>query len=134
LRTPMKISGLLPLCCIRSRTAQQLSYPVQASMSPPLLLHVFSFCHCCSSARRCSCCARQATSTCTLWLPSLPHSCLALPHHTTMPHLSAEAKHHILLEYSPRSPTHSLSALAARHSIAGGERTVRNWLQRWDGT
>jgi len=51
-----------------------------------------------------------------------------------MPHLSAESKHHILLEYAPRSATHSLAALAARHAIAGGERTLRNWLQRWDGS
>jgi len=51
-----------------------------------------------------------------------------------MPHLTATAKHHILLEYSPRSPTHSLAALAARHGIAGGKSTLSRWLARWDGT
>jgi transposase len=51
-----------------------------------------------------------------------------------MSHLSAEVKHHILLEYSPRSPTHSFSALAARHAIPGGRQTVQQWHARWDGT
>lgn len=51
-----------------------------------------------------------------------------------MPHLSAEAKHHILLEYTPHSPTHGFPALAARHAVAGGARTVQRWLERWDGT
>jgi len=51
-----------------------------------------------------------------------------------MPHLSAEAKHHILLEYSPRSTTHSFEALARRHAIAGGKRTVLRWHARWNGT
>ena len=53
---------------------------------------------------------------------------------SSMPHLSAEAKHPILLEYTPRSPTHSLAALARRHAIQGGDRALRNWLHRWDGT
>lgn len=47
---------------------------------------------------------------------------------------SADAKHAILLEYRPRSQQHSLAALARRHNIAGAERTLHNWLQRWDGT
>ena len=51
-----------------------------------------------------------------------------------MPHLSAEARHHILLEYSPRSSTHSFAALARRHAVTGGARVVRRWHQRWDGT
>jgi transposase len=51
-----------------------------------------------------------------------------------MPHLSAEAKHHILLEYSPRSATHSFAALAARHGVGGGGRTVQRWYSRWDRT
>lgn len=51
-----------------------------------------------------------------------------------MPHLSPEAKHHILLEYAPHSTTHSLAALARRHAVQGGERTLRNWLRRWDGS
>jgi hypothetical protein len=51
-----------------------------------------------------------------------------------MPHLTAAAKHEILLEYSPRSPTHSFAALARRHSIKGGSGTVSRWHARWDGT
>jgi len=51
-----------------------------------------------------------------------------------MSHLSAEAKHAILLEYSPRSRTHSFSALARRHSVSGGSKTVCRWHQRWDGS
>jgi hypothetical protein len=51
-----------------------------------------------------------------------------------MSHLSAEAKHHILLEYAPRSATQSFAALAARHTISGGARTVQRWHERWDGT
>lgn len=51
-----------------------------------------------------------------------------------MAHLNAEAKHHILLEYSPRSPTHSFAALAVRHAIRGGRQTVQQWHARWDGT
>ena len=51
-----------------------------------------------------------------------------------MPHLSAEAKHHILLEYAPHDTTRSLAALAARHAVRGGADVVRRWLRRWDGT
>lgn len=51
-----------------------------------------------------------------------------------MPHLSAEAKHHILLEYSPHSATHGFSALAARHGVRGGARTLQRWHQRWNRT
>lgn len=53
---------------------------------------------------------------------------------TNMKQLTVEAKHTILLEYQPHSTTHSFSALARRHSIAGGERAVRRWHDRWDGT
>jgi transposase len=51
-----------------------------------------------------------------------------------MSHLSADAKHAILLEYSPRSRTHSFSALARRHSVSGGSGTVSRWYQQWDGS
>lgn len=51
-----------------------------------------------------------------------------------MQHFSAEAKHHILLEYAPSDTTHTFAALANRHAIAGGKRTVQRWHQRWDGT
>jgi hypothetical protein len=51
-----------------------------------------------------------------------------------MPHLSADVKHAILLEYTPRSATHSFAALAARHSIAGGSGTIARWHQQWNGT
>lgn len=53
---------------------------------------------------------------------------------TAMPHLGAEAKHHILLEYSPHDTTRSFAALAARHAVKGGERVVRRWHRRWDGS
>ena len=51
-----------------------------------------------------------------------------------MPHISAEVKHHILLEYAPHDTSRSLAALAARHAVKGGERTLRNWLRRWNGS
>jgi len=51
-----------------------------------------------------------------------------------MSHLSADAKHAILLEYAPRSRTRSFSALARRHSVSGGSRTVSRWHQRWNGS
>jgi hypothetical protein len=60
--------------------------------------------------------------------PSNPYLC------NNMSHLNAEAKHHILLEYLPRDAHHSFSALARRHAVAGGERTIRRWHQRWNGT
>lgn len=51
-----------------------------------------------------------------------------------MKQLSDETKHAILLEYQPHSPTHGFAALAARHSIAGGRKTVERWHSRWNGT
>jgi len=51
-----------------------------------------------------------------------------------MKQFTPEQKHEILLEYSPRSSTHSLVALARRHAVKGGRRTLENWLERWDGT
>lgn len=51
-----------------------------------------------------------------------------------MPHLSAETKHHILLEYSPGDSTHSFAALAHRHAVKGGARLLRFWHSRWNGT
>jgi hypothetical protein len=51
-----------------------------------------------------------------------------------MTHLSPEAKHHILLEYSRDDATRSFTALAARHSIAGGWRVLLRWHQQWNGT
>lgn len=51
-----------------------------------------------------------------------------------MPHFTAEAKHAILLEYSPHHADRSLAALAQRHGVAGGRRTLQNWLSRWDRT
>jgi hypothetical protein len=51
-----------------------------------------------------------------------------------MPHLSADAKHHILLEYAPHDTTRSFSALARRHAVKGGADVVRHWHDRWDGT
>lgn len=51
-----------------------------------------------------------------------------------MKQLSGETKHAILLEYQPHSPTHGFAALAARHSIAGGRKTVERWYSSWNGT
>jgi transposase len=51
-----------------------------------------------------------------------------------MKQFTPEQKHEILLEYSPRSTTHSLVALAHRHAVKGGRRTIENWLARWDGS
>ncbi len=51
-----------------------------------------------------------------------------------MPHLSADVKHHILLEYSPHDTTRTFAALARRHAVKGGERLLRLWHSRWDGT
>ena len=51
-----------------------------------------------------------------------------------MPHVSAEAKHHILLEYSPHDTTRSFAALARRHAVKGGAQVLRLWHSRWNGT
>lgn len=51
-----------------------------------------------------------------------------------MPHLSAEAKHHILLEYSPHDTTRTFAALARCHAIKGGAQVIRLWYRKWDGT
>jgi transposase len=48
-----------------------------------------------------------------------------------MSHLNSETKHHILLEYIPHSYDHSFNALAIRHNIKGGKRTLINWYKRW---
>ena len=51
-----------------------------------------------------------------------------------MKQLHANTKHHILLEYRPRCPTHSLTALARRHGVKGGKQTLYRWHRQWDGT
>ncbi len=51
-----------------------------------------------------------------------------------MPQLSAEAKHHILLEYAPHDTARSFAALARRHAVKGGHETVRRWWLRWNGS
>ena len=51
-----------------------------------------------------------------------------------MKNFTPESKHSILLEYVPRSATHSFVALARRHGVLGGARTIRNWYSRWNGT
>jgi transposase len=51
-----------------------------------------------------------------------------------MKQFTPEQKHEILLDYSPRSATHNFAALARRHAVAGGGRTIQNWLARWDRT
>lgn len=57
-----------------------------------------------------------------------------LLHHTTMSHLSADAKHHILLSYSPGERGRGFKALAARHGIAGGASLLSKWHRSWNGT
>ena len=51
-----------------------------------------------------------------------------------MSHLSAEVKHHILLEYAVHDSTRSFAALARRHAVKGGDKTISRWHSRWDGT
>jgi transposase len=51
-----------------------------------------------------------------------------------MKQFTPEQKHEILLEYSPRTPTHNFAALAHRHAVAGGGRTIQNWFARWNRT
>lgn len=62
------------------------------------------------------------------------YTCQLLSLQQRMPLLSAEHKNAILLEYIPRSSTHSFAALAHRHAVRGGEWVVRSWYRRWDGT
>jgi hypothetical protein len=51
-----------------------------------------------------------------------------------MKQFTPEQKHEILLEYQPRSTTHSFPALAARHGVKGGADVVRRWHQQWNGS
>jgi hypothetical protein len=51
-----------------------------------------------------------------------------------MKQLSADAKHHILLEYALHDATRSFAALAVRHNIKGGREVIRQGHERWDGT
>ena len=53
---------------------------------------------------------------------------------SAMSHLSADTKHHILLEYKPGVRGCGFKALAARHSIKGGRKALSEWHARWDGT
>lgn len=50
-----------------------------------------------------------------------------------MAHLTADVKHHILLECTAESNTRSLDSIAALHDIKGGRATLHSWLSRWDG-
>jgi transposase len=51
-----------------------------------------------------------------------------------MKQFTPEQKHSILLEYVPLSATHSFAALAARHGVASGRKTVEKWHRRWNGS
>jgi hypothetical protein len=51
-----------------------------------------------------------------------------------MTHLSAEAKHPILLEYQAGDNTRSFAALARCHAVKGGGPTIGRWHSRWDGS
>jgi hypothetical protein len=83
------------------------------------------------AARRISLCGISSGTDRTAALP-LCHLILLL--NTTMSHLDATTKHHILLEYSPRDSTRSFSALAARHEIKGGRATLSSWYKYWNGS
>jgi len=63
-----------------------------------------------------------------------PHSLIHISLTNEMKQLSSETKHAILIEYQPRTTTHSFTALAARHSISGGRKTISKWYQQWDGS
>lgn len=86
-------------------------------------------------------CATEQTPTADLAFARCPPTTAqrspidpSLALHIMPSHFSAAAKHHILLEYSPRSSSHSFAALARRHAVRGGERSIRRWHQRWDGS
>jgi hypothetical protein len=81
--------------------------------------------HSCVQKRFLSCASSQRAAF--LALPELAVC-------TTMSHLSPEARHHILLEYAPHDATRSFAALARRHAVRGGERTIRRWHEQWNGT
>jgi transposase len=66
--------------------------------------------------------------------PTLTHCFRVCRSQRSMKQFTPEQKHEILLEYSPRSTTHNFAALAHRHAVAGGGRTIRNWFARWDGS
>jgi len=51
-----------------------------------------------------------------------------------MPHLSADAKHVILLQYRAGARGSGFHALAERYAIKGGGAEVLRWHRRWDGT
>jgi len=51
-----------------------------------------------------------------------------------MSHLSADTKHHILLEYAADDPTRSFAALARRHAVKGGGQLIGRWHVQWNGT
>ena len=76
------------------------------------------------------------------WFFELPvcserHSLAALtvrsPGRNAAPQRRSNA-HHILLEYAAHDTTRSFAALATRHAIKGGWRTVQRWHSRWNGT
>jgi transposase len=50
-----------------------------------------------------------------------------------MKDFTPEQKHEILMEYRPYSRTHSFAALASRHDVHGGRRTIQNWYKQWSG-
>ena len=92
----------------------------------------------CSNLSLSYCCAdlnlRVRFSHCTADRQFLCHTSSSSLSTLTLPHLSAEVKHSILLEYIPHSTTHSFAALARRHDVAGGGEVVRRWHQRWNRT
>jgi transposase len=46
---------------------------------------------------------------------------------------SAEQKHYILTQYSPRDRSRSFSAVASRFGVPGGKSTVQRWYKQWNG-
>lgn len=49
-------------------------------------------------------------------------------------HISVDAKHLILTQYSPHQRGSGFGSLASRFGVAGGAGVIHRWYQRWNGT
>jgi len=121
----------LPLVLSKQQRAQLGSRSV-CSLCPSLLIHGLCCFHPVLSVAG-ACRARAKAEISMHKTGSVNRTPFAAPA-LSMKQFTPEQKHEILLEYSPRSTTHSLVALAQRHAVKGGRRTIGNWLARWDGT
>jgi transposase len=99
-----------------------------------LLIHVLLFPFSLFAVRREHVARRGATFDLHSADRSLPRLLRCPATTSAMKHFPPEQKHSILLEYVPHSTTHSFPALATRHGVAGGARTVQRWHERWDGS